>query len=69
MDELQEKIAELEDYVQSSDIAAMQSTWLALLGPLSHLIFFHRTVIIHRYYELLYTLAVTRHSENLHHQI
>ena len=25
MDELQEKIAEFEDYVQSSDIAAMQS--------------------------------------------
>lgn len=26
LDELQEKIAEFEDYVQSSDVAAMQST-------------------------------------------
>ena len=27
LDELQEKIAEFEDYVQSSDVAAMQSTF------------------------------------------
>jgi hypothetical protein len=28
LDELQEKIAEIEDYVQSTDVAAMQSTWI-----------------------------------------
>ena len=27
LDELQERVAEFEDYVQSSDIAAMQSTY------------------------------------------
>ena len=27
LDDLQEKVAEFEDYVQSSDIAAMQSTF------------------------------------------
>ena len=31
MDELQEKIAEFEDYVQSTDIAAMQSQLLTFL--------------------------------------
>lgn len=30
LDELQEKIAEAEDYVQSTDVAAMQSTYLTL---------------------------------------
>jgi len=40
-DELQEKIADFEDYVQSTDIAAMQSTsfGLPLLNPDSHLFF------------------------------
>jgi len=28
MDELQEKLAEFEDYVQSSDVAAMQSEFI-----------------------------------------
>ena len=28
LDELQEKVAEFEDYVQSSDVAAMQSTFI-----------------------------------------
>lgn len=27
LDDLQEKIAEFEDYIQSSDVAAMQSTF------------------------------------------
>lgn len=31
LDELQEKIQEFEDYVQSTDVAAMQSTYR--LGP------------------------------------
>jgi hypothetical protein len=31
LDDLQEKIAEFEDYVQSSDIAAMQSMYLKLV--------------------------------------
>lgn len=37
-DELQEKIAEFEDYVQSSDVAAMQSKPLAPLCVLKLLI-------------------------------
>ena len=28
LDELQERVAEFEDYVQSSDVAAMQSTFI-----------------------------------------
>lgn len=45
-DELQEKIAEFEDYVQSTDIAAMQSTsfGLQLLNPDSLFFFLDRTV-------------------------
>ena len=38
LDELQEKVAEFDDYVQSSDVAAMQSTYL-----LTSLIFRHLT--------------------------
>ena len=34
IDDLQEKVAEFEDYVQSSDIPAMQSTCLLLSAPL-----------------------------------
>ena len=35
LDELQEKVAEFDDYVQSSDVAAMQSTYLPYLTHLS----------------------------------
>lgn len=36
LDELQEEIADFEDYVQSSDVAAMQSTSLCILNSHSH---------------------------------
>jgi hypothetical protein len=36
LDELQEKIAEFEDYVQSSDIAAMQSVYYLTIILGSH---------------------------------
>jgi hypothetical protein len=36
LDDLQEKIAEFEDYVQSSDVAAMQSMWLGYSRFLPH---------------------------------
>ena len=32
LDELQEKVAEFDDYVQSSDVAAMQSKYLFVSG-------------------------------------
>lgn len=35
MDELQEKVAELDDYVQSSDIAAMQSMYSFSINVMS----------------------------------
>jgi hypothetical protein len=34
LDELQEQIAEIEDYVQSTDVAAMQSTFTLYLNLL-----------------------------------
>ena len=44
-DELQEKIAEFEDYVQSTDIAAMQSTSFGMQSSSSDLLsFFDRTL-------------------------
>jgi elongation factor 1-beta len=36
LDDLQEKIAEFEDFIQSSDIAAMQSGFPAALAPRNH---------------------------------
>lgn len=45
LEELQEKIAEFEDYVQSSDVAAMQSKRAVCFFALStDLISFHRVV-------------------------
>ena len=45
-DELQEKIQEFEDYVQSTDIAAMQSTsnWLAIVVALIDFDYHDRTL-------------------------
>jgi hypothetical protein len=45
-DELQEKITEFEDYVQSTDIAAMQSTSFRLQSSISDSLspFFGRTL-------------------------
>jgi len=43
-DDLQEKIAEFEDYVQSSDIAAMQSTQLTSVFSNALLIYADRTL-------------------------
>ena len=50
LDELQEQVAEFEDYVQSSDIAAMQSAYYRLISctPLGLQISFHRAVIFPR---------------------
>jgi elongation factor 1-beta len=48
LDELQEKIAEFEDYVQSSDVAAMQSTCTPALSLtcLHAILLLDRTLIV-----------------------
>jgi hypothetical protein len=38
LDELQEKISEFEDYVQSTDVAAMQSQFLSFLVILTSIL-------------------------------
>ena len=45
LDELQEKVQEFEDYVQSTDIAAMQSTSPSVSPMCEELITGHRIVI------------------------
>ena len=57
LDELQEKLAEFEDYVQSSDVAAMQSKFRPRNVASSHVLIQHvfiRTVSIRR--ERIYAL-------------